>query len=122
MVTGIVRNLLPKIRNIPLQLMNRPPARASVIDNCATWHCACGNPIALQGKSGPASGPTRESAIICARCTRVYFVIPLDRSYGPPVEVVELFGLPEPIAMSSGPPSGESTAGAAARHSNFSAS
>jgi hypothetical protein len=27
----------------------------------------------------------------------VYFVIPLDRSYGPPVEVVELFSLPDHV-------------------------
>lgn len=74
--------------------MNRPAARASVIGHCATWHCLCGNPVALQGRSGPASGPTRESAVVCGRCGRVYFVIPMDRSHGPPIEVVELFGLP----------------------------
>jgi hypothetical protein len=75
--------------------MNRPAVHASVIGNCATWHCACGNPIALQGKSGPSTGPTRESAVVCDQCARVFFVIPLDRSFGPPVEVVELFALPE---------------------------
>jgi hypothetical protein len=100
-----VLNPLPKIRTIPLRLMNRPPGCASVINNCATWHCACGNPIALQGKSGPASGPTRESAVVCDRCARVYFVIPLDRSFGPPVEVVELFSLPQPVR--SEPAAGE---------------
>ena len=76
--------------------MNRPPAQASVIASCATWHCACQNPVALQGRSGPSSGPTRDSAVVCAHCGRVYFVIPMDRSFGPPVEVVELFALPEP--------------------------
>jgi hypothetical protein len=79
--------------------MNRPAGRASVIGVCVTWHCACDNPIALQGKSGPASGPTLESAVRCERCARVYFVIPMDRSYGPPIEVVELFELPD-----AGPP------------------
>jgi hypothetical protein len=49
----------------------------------------------LQGRSGPASGPTRETVVVCARCQRAYFVIPLDHSFGPPIEVVELFGVPE---------------------------
>jgi hypothetical protein len=91
----MVPNSLPTIRKIPLRLMNQPAAQASVIGNCATWRCACGHPIALQGKSGPVSGPTRESAVVCDHCARVFFVIPLDRSFGPPVEVVELFALPE---------------------------
>lgn len=42
--------------------------------------------------------PSRETAIVCPVCNRVYFVIPLDRSFGPPIEVVELFGLPESAA------------------------
>lgn len=74
--------------------MNRPLARAHVIGRCATWHCACGEPVALQGRSGHASGPTRDTAIVCGRCQRAYFVIPMDRSFGPPIEVVELFELP----------------------------
>src|SRR5687767_683025 len=92
---------MPTIRKIPLRLMNRPAVHASVIGNCATWHCACGNPIALQGRSGPSTGPTRESAVVCDECARVFFVIPLDRSYGPPVEVVELFALPESASATS---------------------
>jgi hypothetical protein len=96
---------LSKIRKIPLRLMNRPTAHATVIGSCATWHCACGNPIALQGKSGPATGPTQESAVVCDRCARAYFVIPMDRSFGPPIEVVELFGAPEAAPPSDAPTS-----------------
>jgi hypothetical protein len=84
----------PTLRSIPLRTMNRPASKASVIGHCATWRCVCGNPVALQGRSGPASGPTRDSAVVCPRCQRVYFVIPQDKSNGPPVEVVELFELP----------------------------
>lgn len=84
------------LRTIPLRLMNRPVARASVLGRCATWHCPCGDPIALQGKSGRLEGPTVDSVVQCGRCARVYFVIPLDRSFGAPVEVVELFGMPAP--------------------------
>jgi len=89
-----VTTTLPKPRLIPLRVMNRQPLRASAMGGCATWHCVCGNPVTLQGRSGPASGPTRDSVVVCERCQRVYFVIPMDRSHGPPVEVVELFGLP----------------------------
>jgi hypothetical protein len=95
---------LPKIRKITLRLMNRPPGQASVIGGCATWHCSCGNPVALQGRSGPASGPTRESSAICEQCGRAYFVIPMDRSSGPPIEVVELFEAPPSDAPLSSPP------------------
>src|ERR1043165_9835603 len=100
---------LPKLRKIPLRLMNRPVSHASVIGNCATWHCGCGNPIALQGRSGLVSGPTRETAVGWETCARVYFVIPLDRSRGAPVEVVELFGLPD------APPANEPPRGGADR-------
>ncbi len=78
--------------------MNQPPSRASVLGSCATWRCVCANPTALQGRSGPAAGPTRDTVVTCGVCGRVYFVIPLDRSHGPPIEVVELFGMPEPPA------------------------
>ncbi|MES2693661.1 MAG: hypothetical protein V4773_09320 [Verrucomicrobiota bacterium] len=74
--------------------MNRPPSRASVLGNCATWLCPCGNPITLQCHSGAASGPTPETVATCPQCHRVYFVIPLDKSHGPPIEVVELYGMP----------------------------
>jgi hypothetical protein len=95
--------------------MNRPVSRAHVIGRCATWHCVCGEPVALQGRSGRVSGPTRETAIVCSRCQRAYFVIPMDRSFGAPIEVVELFELPaeagaeaatrdEPVASESAPP------------------
>ncbi len=76
--------------------MNRAPLRASVLGNSATWHCVCGNPVALQGHSGAAAGPTLDTVVVCPRCQRVYFVIPMDRSHGPPIEVVELFGIPAP--------------------------
>lgn len=89
-------------RKIPLRLMNLPVAHASVIGNCASWHCPCGNPVALQGRSGAVAGPTRDTAIVCPQCARVYFVIPMDRSGGAPIEVAELFALPE-----SGPDAGE---------------
>ena len=83
--------------------MNRPPARANVIGNCASWLCVCAaNPVALQGHSGSIAGPTRETVVVCKHCQRVYFVIPLDRSHGPPIEVVELFGLPAPEANVAG--------------------
>ena len=84
----------PLLRTVPFRAMNHSTGRASVIGNCVTWHCVCGNPVALQGRSGPASGPTPDSAIVCDRCHKVYFVIPQDKSHGPPVEVVELFGMP----------------------------
>jgi hypothetical protein len=83
--------------------MNRPVSRASVIGNCASWHCACGNPIALQGRSGAVGGPTPETIVTCERCDRSYFVIPMDRSFGAPIEVVELFGAPEPEAAPETP-------------------
>ena len=86
--------LKPTLKNIPLRVMNRPVSQASVIGNCATWRCPCLNPIALQGRSGPAGGPTRDTVVVCPRCSRVYFVIPHDKSNGPPIEVVELFGMP----------------------------
>jgi len=92
---------VPITRTIPLRVMNRPAARASVLGNCVTWRCVCAHPIALQGRSGSASGPTRDTVVVCPACNRVYFVIPLDRSHGPPIEVVELFGLPEPAAADS---------------------
>lgn len=76
--------------------MNRSAGRAAVIGRCASWYCVCGNPIALQGRSGPLSGPSRETSTLCPQCERLYFVIPHDRSFGAPVEVVELLGLPEP--------------------------
>lgn len=86
---------VPQIsRKIPLRAMNFPPSRAAVLGNCATWHCVCANPIALQGRSGPAAGPTPDSVVTCPRCRRVYFVIPQDKSHGPPIEVVELFVAP----------------------------
>jgi hypothetical protein len=95
------------LRKIPLRTMNRPPAVAGVIANCATWHCACGNPVALQGRSGPSGGPTPGSVVTCPRCPRVYFVIPEDRSFGPPIEVVELFAAPAPSATTEPAASGE---------------
>jgi hypothetical protein len=91
----------PLLRSIPFRAMNYPTGRAAVIGNCVTWHCVCGNPVALQGRSGPASGPTPESVVVCERCARVYFVIPQDKSHGPPIEVVELFGLPAPNNLPS---------------------
>jgi hypothetical protein len=86
------------IRTIPLRLLNGRVTRAHVIGRCATWHCACGNPIALQGRSGPASGPSADTVTVCDRCSRIYFVIPMDRAQSPPIEVVELFALPAPQA------------------------
>jgi hypothetical protein len=85
-------------RKIPLRFMNRSPSAASVLGNTCTWYCACQNPIALSGRSGPAGGPTPETVVVCERCRRVYFVIPQDRSHGPPIEVVELFGMPAPTS------------------------
>jgi hypothetical protein len=84
--------------------MNRGPLRANALGGCATWHCVCGDPVALQGRSGSPAGPTRDTVVVCGRCRRVYFVIPMDRAHGPPIEVVELFGLPEaqtelPVAL-----------------------
>lgn len=81
-------------RKIPLRCMNRPVAAASVLGNTATWRCACGEPVALSGRSGQASGPTAETVIRCPRCRRGYFVIPMDASHGPPIEVVELYAMP----------------------------
>jgi hypothetical protein len=81
--------------------MNRPSSTASVIGNCATWRCTCGAPVALQGRSGAVAGPTMESVVVCAGCRRVYFVIPQDKSFGPPIEVVQLFGLPGPAEVPS---------------------
>jgi hypothetical protein len=89
--------------------MNQRPMRAHVLGSCATWHCVCGNPTALQGRSGSPAGPTRESVVICERCKRVYFVIPIDRFQGPPIEVVELFGLPDAPAESTLAPPAETT-------------
>lgn len=94
-----------------MRAMNRPTGRACVLGSCATWRCVCGNPIALQGRSGPATGPTPESVVRCERCSRVYFVIPQDKSHGPPVEVVELFEAPPALASS---PASESTPAPAA--------
>lgn len=82
------------VRWIPVRAMNRPLQRACVVGTCATWRCACDNPVALQGRSGPTTGPTPDSVVRCERCHRVYFVIPDDKSHGPPIEVVELFGMP----------------------------
>lgn len=82
------------LRKIPLRMMNRPPSVASVINTSATWRCACANPIALHGRSGRSSGPTPDTVVICDQCRRVYFVIPQDKSHGPPIEVVELFEMP----------------------------
>lgn len=82
------------LRWIPVRTMNRPAGRAHVVGNCATWRCVCDNAVALQGRSGPASGPTPDSVVRCERCGKIYFVIPQDKSHGPPVEVVELFGMP----------------------------
>lgn len=88
---------MPQItRKIPLRFMNRTPSAASVLGNTATWRCACQNPIALHGRSGRAAGPTVDTVVVCDRCQRVYFVIPQDKSHGPPIEVVELFGMPAP--------------------------
>jgi hypothetical protein len=92
----IVTTTLLTPRTIPLRAMNRAPSHANVLGSCAAWHCVCGNPVALQGRSGSPAGPTRDTVVVCNRCNRVYFVIPMDRSHGPPIEVVELFGLPEP--------------------------
>jgi hypothetical protein len=80
---------------IPFRVTNRPPSRASVLGNCATWKCVCGAPTALQGRSGSSAGPTRDSVVVCPACDKIYFVIPLDRSHGPPVEVVELYAMPD---------------------------
>jgi hypothetical protein len=91
-------------RRIPLRFMNRPTSAASVIGNTATWRCVCQNPIALSGRSGPAGGPTPETVIVCDRCRRIYFVIPQDRSHGPPIEVVELFGMPTPASQDEATP------------------
>lgn len=88
-------------RLIPLRAMNRPASRANVLGNTATWRCVCAHPVALQGHSGSAAGPTRDTVVTCPACRRVYFVIPMDRSNGPPIEVVELFGLPEPAISES---------------------
>lgn len=88
-------NVSPRLRKIPLRIVNHRPSRAAVIDNCASWFCICGNLIALQGRSGPLGGPTADTVTTCPSCQRNYFVIPQDRSHGPPVEVVELLALPE---------------------------
>jgi hypothetical protein len=85
-------------RKIPLRFMNRSPSAATVLGSTATWRCACQNPIALHGRSGPAGGPTPETVVACPRCQRVYFIIPQDKSFGPPIEVVQLFGLPAATA------------------------
>jgi hypothetical protein len=95
-VTPIVSKTFPRQATIPVRAMNRPVTRAHVLGNCVTWHCVCGLPTALQGRSGPSGGPTPDTVVVCSQCHRVYFVIPLDRSFGPPIEVVELFGIPEP--------------------------
>lgn len=79
---------------IPLRSLHHRTALASVLGSCASWLCPCGNPIALQGRSGPPSGPTPETITTCPQCRRSYFVIPQDREHGPPVEVVELFQEP----------------------------
>lgn len=94
------------LRKIPLRMMNRPPGSAAVIDHCATWHCACGHPVALQGRSGPSSGPTPDSAVGCAHCGRLYFVIPQDKSHGPPIEVVELLQAPAAPGAADPAPAG----------------
>lgn len=96
------------LRKIPLRMINRPPSRASVINRCATWHCACGNRVALQARSGAASGPTPDTVAVCDKCHRAYFVIPQDKSYGTPIEVVELMEAPtaptpEPTNVSGEP-------------------
>lgn len=79
------------IRKIPFRTLHRRPTLASVLGSCASWHCPCGNPAALQGRSGPPSGPTPETVTTCPQCRRAYFVIPQDKEHGPPIEVVELF-------------------------------
>ncbi len=84
-----------QLRKIPVRIVNHRSTRASVIDNCASWLCVCGYPVALQGRSGPLAGPTTDTVATCPDCRRLYFVIPHDRSYGPPIEVVELLGQPE---------------------------
>lgn len=93
-------------RAIPLRAMNRPALRAQALGSSATWRCVCGNSTALQGRSGSVAGPTPDSVTVCPRCNRVYFVIPNDRSHGPPIEVVELFGLPAPEPQDHAIPSG----------------
>ena len=87
--------------------MNRPPGRAYPVEgNRAMWRCVCQAGPTLHGASGSTAGPTRDSAIVCPGCGRVYFVIPMDRSHGPPIEVVELFGLPAPEPASTTTESG----------------
>jgi hypothetical protein len=81
--------------------MNRPTQTAYAIGNRAMWRCVCANPPTLHGTSGGSGGPTRDSVVVCEKCGRVYFVIPVDRSQGPPIEVVELFGMPEPVAAAA---------------------
>lgn len=92
---------------IPLRSLHHRPALASVLGSCASWLCPCGNPIALQGRSGPPSGPTPETITTCPQCQRTYFVIPQDKEHGPPVEVVELFQ--EPAAPAQAPATGTTT-------------
>ena len=84
---------------IPLRVINRRASRAHVLGNCASWRCICGHPEALHGRSGRSGGPTPDTVVVCPQCGRVYFVIPTDRSFGPPIEVVQLYGMPAPAAV-----------------------
>ncbi len=86
------------IRKIPFRSLQGRAAFASVLGSCASWHCPCGHPVALQGRSGPPSGPTPETITACPQCRRTYFVIPQDKEHGPPIEVVELFQAPPAVA------------------------
>ncbi len=91
------------IRKIPLRSLHHRPTLASVLGSCASWHCPCGQPVALQGRSGPPSGPTPETITTCPQCQRTYFVIPQDKEHGPPIEVVELFREPATPTETSTP-------------------
>jgi hypothetical protein len=84
--------LIPQ--TIPVRVINRPPSRAVVSGNIAAWYCICGSTTLIRGRSGPAGGPTPDSVVKCEACRKNYFVIPMDQSHGPPIEVVELYEMP----------------------------
>jgi hypothetical protein len=81
-------------RMIPVRAMNRAVMRGVAAGNIAAWRCVCPHAPQLQSRSGAVAGPTADTVTVCPRCRRVYFVIPHDKSHGPPVEVVELFEMP----------------------------
>ena len=82
--------VLQQTRVVVVRFLDRAPAVANVGGNCARWRCVCANRCEISGESGAVEGPASDTIVACPECGRAYFVIPFDRSFGPPIEVVEL--------------------------------